>query len=901
MEDEDTDIFTQTIYDTLRADLEENNLNTEGVDLTGQNLVGRRALEYRYHDRNLRGWHGQNIMISNVTQRMLPIGSSALDATLVVTGTYRPPPYHDLDLIAEDSINRQGEKVVSTLRERGERAGREFFSRVQGIEAVAAADITKRPTQSPTGKPTTSPTGLPTPTPSMNPTSDPSSEPSSIPSRSLDQTIMTGSREDLQLGGKTTSSYGFVFNVRTNDDSPTIVVTGLDFYTEQTEDVNYEVWSKLGTFQGFKGKLDEWDLISKGVVKGKGIGRYTPIPEESFTSISIPGGGGEEGTRAIYITLDEKSLVYKIGTGVYADEVIQVATPDIQVWEGESVLSYPFPNAEEYPMFYRFPRQFLGALHIDRLPCNPFSLYGPVYHDLPCPKVPTASPTLPMPTKSPVTEKLTFSPTTPAPITAAPVPGITIPPQSPTRSPSAEPTSSMSPTYSPTEPEPTASPIIPIRANFVSVFRNVPLRSMNEREEEKFKQILETFLQKLTEDSMALTGIDIWHQKVIESDSNTAKDTSAVTSRNNNRHNRNLQDAPKMYSLEVTVIMKVSYSFLPISLLGSMAAETIDDNKEVLLGLLRGQNSFYSYFKKMDDIYSIAVDTVTNPPTQSPVTQAQLMELDEITDLSVVSEDDPSGSNFAVYVGVGVAALWCCLTAISITYVLKMRGEMEEMHEMEDLLAQEKVSSKPVMMGADSDTWKKKSNSTNEDEEAPQRNVQTIQTAQASTTDPELGSSSRKSFKSSHGESDASMPRSDGTNGERRRSRKTSLKELRGSLTGSITELKGSVNKSIRQVNKGAASVRRDGIVRSSRRSSNRSSSATDEKKRRSTAQKLSTSSVQQRAGSSIASARRSSNFSTTSGSVSTRHTRQGPRSAVSRSTQDHHRKKRSKADALYD
>ena len=518
------------------------------------------------------------------------------------------------------------------------------------------------------------------------------------------------------------------------------------------------------------------------------------------------------------------------------------------------------------------------------------------------------SPTLPMPTKSPVTEEPTFSPTTTAPVTSAPVPGITIPPQPPTRSPSAEPTSSRSPTYSPTEPEPTASPIIPIRANFVSVFRNVPQRSMNEREEEKFKQILETFLQKLTEDSMTLTAIDIWHQKVIESDSNTAKDTSAVTSRNNNRHNRDLQDVPKMYSLEVTVIMRVSYSFLPISLLGSMAAETIDDNKEVLLGLLRGQNSFYSYFKKMDDVDSIAIDTVTNPPTQAPVTQAQLMELDEITDLSVVSEDDPSGSNFAVYVGVGVAALWCCLTAISITYVLKMRGEMEELHEMENLLASEKNNSKPIMMGADSGTWKNKSNSTNEDEEDPQRNVQTTQTAQASTMDPELGSSSRKApvtRKSSHGKSVASMPRSDGTNGERRRSRKTSLKELRGSLTGSITELKGSVNKSIRHVNKGAASVRRDGIVMSSRRSSNRSSSTTtDEKKRRSTARKLSTSSMQQRTGSSsIASARRSSNFSTTGGSVSTRH------SAGSRSAQDQHRKKRSqagaalenKADSLYD
>ena len=77
-----------------------------------------------------------NIDIRNITQRKLPSGSSAVDVSMVITGDYRPPPYVDLDVVAEDSINSNGAKVVNTLRERGERAGRDYFSRVEGIEAV---------------------------------------------------------------------------------------------------------------------------------------------------------------------------------------------------------------------------------------------------------------------------------------------------------------------------------------------------------------------------------------------------------------------------------------------------------------------------------------------------------------------------------------------------------------------------------------------------------------------------------------------------------------------------------------------------------------------------------------------------------------------------------------------
>jgi len=177
--------------------------------------------------------------ISNITQRKLPSGSSALDVSVVITGDYRPPPYIDLNVIAEDSINRQGEKVVSSLRERGSRSGRDFFDRVDSIEAVAKEKATARPTRAPTGKPSPGPTGTPTFEPSLEPSSSPSDLPSSQPSRAHLQSIMTGSREDLAIGGSTTTSYGYVFNMRTTPAGPVVVLNGLDFYTESTDIVEF--------------------------------------------------------------------------------------------------------------------------------------------------------------------------------------------------------------------------------------------------------------------------------------------------------------------------------------------------------------------------------------------------------------------------------------------------------------------------------------------------------------------------------------------------------------------------------------------------------------------------------------------------------------------------------------
>ena len=127
----------------------------------------------------------------------------------------------------------------------------------------------------------------------------------------------------------------YLFNVRTKTNAPVVVITGIEFYTYSTEEVNFELWSRIGNFQNFKGSVDGWDLISKGTVKGKGVGRYTSIPSTMFTPIDIPGGGDKSGTRAFYLTLDSVDLVYKTAQGSASDSMVQADTEEIELWEGE--------------------------------------------------------------------------------------------------------------------------------------------------------------------------------------------------------------------------------------------------------------------------------------------------------------------------------------------------------------------------------------------------------------------------------------------------------------------------------------------------------------------------------------------------------------------------------------
>lgn len=161
MDDADGDIFLETMYAALRDEVEGEEISLGDVDL-GEQIVSVRRRGLMGNKNNLR-FDGE------VHRRRLPTGSSALDVSMVITGEYRPPPYKDLNEIVEKWINRRGDDLVATLRERGERAGRVFFERVEGMEAQAMSTATARPTRSPVWNPTVRPTSSPSAYPSESP------------------------------------------------------------------------------------------------------------------------------------------------------------------------------------------------------------------------------------------------------------------------------------------------------------------------------------------------------------------------------------------------------------------------------------------------------------------------------------------------------------------------------------------------------------------------------------------------------------------------------------------------------------------------------------------------------------------------------------------------------------
>lgn len=684
MELEDLDIFGGTVYDFIKELAEVEGVSIGDVEPQGQTVVSRRVLQDRAEHRRLVHGHDRFLHydITNITLRRLPVGSSALDVSMVVTGDYRPPPYLDLDVIAEESINRNAEKVVKSLQERGARQGRAYFDQVQGIETVRAADMTQRPTVAPTDDPTVHP--------SMMPSSSPSNVPSSIPSMTIDREILCGTGADLTISDSTTESYGYIFNMRTKADAPVVLITGMDFYTQVTEEVNYEVWSRIGNFKDYKADKEGWDLIAMGTTLGRGLGRYTSIPEETFTPVHIPGGGGDDGIRAFYITLDTINLAYKVADYDMSemnesDSAIWAEAPEIEIWEGEGVLSFerldepfsipPLPDANEL-LYWKSPRQFLGIIRYDRLPCKPFSAYGPI-DDLPCPLIPTGSPTLPQPSQSPMTLSPSISPTTSAPVgtpTGSPFIGQTSAPTGPD---TESPTMSKEPTLSPMTGEPTMAPLVPMRANIIIKLRNVPERQMTDRESEKFIEILSAVLKRYAGTIMIVDGIDVWHQELTvvdakegyvaatnitneEYEENLGNSSAAVDGKQRDRRIKAYdsrptgpikikeEEKPQVPAMEVTLILRISVSNLPSNLLGSMASVTIQEQKHILIDLLQEHQAFYSFFRLVDGVESRVIDEVTFPPTDSPTSLEYFVQQQEIL---LALEEEDTGEDSGISLG----------------------------------------------------------------------------------------------------------------------------------------------------------------------------------------------------------------------------------------------------------
>jgi len=347
--------------------------------------------------------------------------------------------FKKLDSIAENTINLQGQDVVKELKRKGNSEQEYYFTKVSEISVLSTEQLTELPTKSPAGaptvKPSKEPTKSPTPFPTISGTDWPSEMPSEMPSRPFLTSLTTATRRELTKA--TSTSYGYVFNVRTKAEVGAVLVKGMDFYTDKFGSVNYELWTRPGTFIGYRGRYAGWELIATGSIKGKGAGELTSIPEEDFTEVSINGGGSNQGTRAFYITLNSKDLVYQApdqggSLASKADVNVHDETDEIEIYDGEAILAYPFPPQSQSYM-YRAPRKFVGTIYYDRLPCRPLSAFG-IIRELPCPKgvVPTASPTI-FATKEPSIEPTTAAPTL-TPVSDEPTNKVT---QSPAAAPQA--------------------------------------------------------------------------------------------------------------------------------------------------------------------------------------------------------------------------------------------------------------------------------------------------------------------------------------------------------------------------------------------------------------------------------------------------------------------------------
>lgn len=626
MEDEDIIIFNTVIFDLLQDTTADLKIHIESIELITQRI---------YEDTN------------------------TIEVDVMLEAKYRPPPEQKLATIAENTVNLQSDTVRASLKQAGNEAKRYYFTTdVKGISAVSKENATKRPTLSPTGGPTFSPTDspslLPSQSPSSYPTTSPSGSPSSAPSREHVQTIITASTNELK--GESDTAHGFLVNMRTPvADSSVVLINGLEFYTESTDNVGFEVWTKLGSYEGYEGTYAGWDLIATGTVRGAGYAKYTLIPPDMLTPVSIPGSGG---SRAFYLTLNTKDLIVKNmgnvgGNSGDTDNRVMASSPDLEIYNGVAVLSYPFPDPAQ-AFFYQSPRVFLGVVTYDRLPCKPYSLYGPV-DELPCVDVPTAKPIIKEPEtlaptkggKEETTTTPTLKPSTPKPTEKV----------AQTLSPTISSPPTISPTLSPVE--------FTIKTRIAVILHNTNEILMNQLEQGIFTDVLLEFLNNYSGKAMVVSGIDVESAAsvMVDGESTASKlpgtattqgSTTSMNATNTSSTSKEIargalgQRFLKVPSMRVTVVLKIISTTLPHNLLGNMAVVAIEENEIDLVDQLRRVGDIYPYFENVNGVSSSSEIESDDGTVQSEITPGIIKEPTiepEVIEYEEKADEAPSGKH----------------------------------------------------------------------------------------------------------------------------------------------------------------------------------------------------------------------------------------------------------------
>lgn len=136
-----------------------------------------------------------------------------------------------------------------------------------------------------------------------------------------------------------------------------------------------------------------FELVASGQTKGNGAQAYTRLLEEDtvvangvetlnyigFKPLHVP---GDRGQRSFYITMTKRFTTddggpipvlfsYPIsGTEGEREYAVVDNTEELEIYEGDGVLDYPWPKEKDGP-YYRRPRGFIGSFDYERYPCHP--------------------------------------------------------------------------------------------------------------------------------------------------------------------------------------------------------------------------------------------------------------------------------------------------------------------------------------------------------------------------------------------------------------------------------------------------------------------------------------------------------------------------------------------------
>ena len=229
----------------------------------------------------------ENTQQSSKNQRTLPRDDPAITALDITTRISAQYVHVENNVITDsdfqddllETINLNQQLIADAIRSNSS----SFFAALSRITAISTEILPERPSLSP----------------------------SSPPSRSRNQILETS------IDSAPTGSYGIIFSVRTLPNVATVLVTGMSFITLHTGTLEYEVYTKLGSYDGYHGKKQYFDLIASGETIGMGSNDFTHVLDDDkvimdgnvaknyigFQPVHIPGDGG---LRSFYITITKK-------------------------------------------------------------------------------------------------------------------------------------------------------------------------------------------------------------------------------------------------------------------------------------------------------------------------------------------------------------------------------------------------------------------------------------------------------------------------------------------------------------------------------------------------------------------------------------------------------------------